>query len=208
MNAANASNSNDPATNAPPTKLAKAKAWLDAIQASVTILGIIVGGIWTYMLFIKDRQDHAHATVEEKISHIPLTPDTNYVQVVLTITNAGHTLIRLSKGEILLQRITPIHGCSEKRCVIDDINDALQTRERTSDQFPWPVVASRMATWAGSRLIEPGESEIVDFEFVIPSEVSAARVYAWIKNDEMSTKAGDMGWHAAAAHSFNVESKK
>jgi hypothetical protein len=87
------------------------------------------------------------------------------------------------------------------------MNDALETTERVTDRFTLPLVASRIATWSDSLLIEPGESEVEDFEFVVPSEVSAARVYAWIKNDELSTGTTDIGWHSATTYSFKSPKK-
>jgi hypothetical protein len=191
----------------PPSMLARAKSWFDLFQVITTILGITLGGAWTYVLFVKDRQGHAQAVIEEKISHLQLTPETNYVQVVLSIKNSGHTLIHVSKATLMLQRLLPINGCSPEHCIVDDLNEALGASERTSNRFTWPLVASRTATWSDPLMIEPGESEVEDFEFVIPGDISAARVYSWIRNDELSETSGEIGWHSAEIYSFHNPEK-
>ena len=70
----------------------RTKTWLESVQAVVTVVAIIVGAIWTYRVFIVQREGHAHLSIEEKVSHVPLTDRLNLVQVVLKLENTGHSL--------------------------------------------------------------------------------------------------------------------
>jgi hypothetical protein len=192
----------------PASWLKRAKPWIDAAQAIVTTLGIVIGGFWTYRLFIEGRQNHAQVVMEQKISHVTLAPYAKFVQVKLSIANTGHKLIRISKALLLIQQITPINGCPEEQpCVLDDLREALGKPDRESNRFPWPLVASRTATWNDPLLIEPGETEIEDFEFVTPGDLTASRVYAWVRNDELSDGPNEIGWHTATVYEFKSPEK-
>lgn len=173
---------------------------IKSAQAIVTTLGIIVGGIWTYTLFIKDRQNLPQANIEEKITSVGLPEGVRYVQVAVTIANTGHTLLKASKALLLVEQVLPIMGCDGDPCAAREINAALAASARTADRFDWSVVSSRAATVSWS--IEPGESETEDFEFAVPSTVDTARFYVWIRNDKLSRVGKDIGWHRAVIYSF------
>lgn len=116
--------------------LASAKRWLDVIQATLTCAGIIVGGLWTYILFVKDREDNWQATLEQSVTSATLAPDGHIVQVTLSIRNTGHTLMHVTKAQVAIQRVLPLVGCSGK-CVVKELNSALARSERTADRFGW-----------------------------------------------------------------------
>lgn len=98
----------------------------------------MAGGIWTYRLFVKERQNHAHAVLEEEISHLA---DSNLVRVGLTVKNAGHELIDVTDVRVMLEQVFPISGCEEGlRCVVDELNGALSREARTQDRFPLAAV--------------------------------------------------------------------
>lgn len=179
------------------------KSWIESAQAIVTILGIIVGGAWTYILFIKDRQDLPQATIEEKITSVGLPLGIHYVQVAVNIANTGHTLLKASEAILRVEQILPIGGCDGDPCAAREINAALAASTQTADRFDWPLIASRTAVESWS--IEPGESETEDFEFAVPSTIDTARFYVWIRNDKLSTPSNDIGWHRAVIYNFQDE---
>jgi hypothetical protein len=159
----------------------------------------VIAGIWTYRLFIEERENHPHANVTEKISHLALTNDVNLIQVVVTVENSGHKLIGVPQAIVRIQQVLPIDGCAPP-CIISELNDAVTNWETTNDRFTWPLLSSREALWdkATTRSIEPGEKDSIDFEFAVSSSIRAIRVYAFIPNDDSHNQ----GWSVSEFYSF------
>jgi len=187
----------------------RVKPWLESLQALTTVVGIIVGGIWTYRVFIVNREGHAHANVAASVSHVALTDKVNLVQVILKVDNTGHELMRLKHATVWLQQVLPVQGCVDQEpCVTDALNAALGQSGRSDDGFPWPIVQQRDAVWTPPRDIEPGESDLSDFEFVVPQSVQVARVYAFIPNEgESRQKTKESGWHVAKLYELRQEKR-
>jgi nitrate reductase gamma subunit len=78
---------------------------LDIIQALFTILAIIIGGIWSYMLFIKRRQRFPRAIVEHQVFHKTLAKDKILLNLTTIITNTGEVLLELEKCVVRIQQI-------------------------------------------------------------------------------------------------------
>jgi hypothetical protein len=58
----------------------------------------------------------------------------------------------------------------------------------------WPVLVELKQDWKeGDLVIEPGESELIDSEFVIPAGVKVVAVASFISNP--SDKTNNLNWH-------------
>ena len=174
------------------------KPWAEMIQAIVATAGIIVAGIWTYMIFIEDRESYPHANLDETITRVKLTDQVNLLEVILKIHNSGQTLMHLSQATVRLQQVLPINGCAaDAACVVDDLNEALTDGNRVSDRFSWPVETNREAAWDTPLIVEPGEDDVMDFEFVIPATIQVVRVYGFVPNDALKSDSSSPGWSVA-----------
>lgn len=174
--------------------IAKKKEWVETIQSAVTIVAIIIGGIWTYLLFVAQREKAPHATVEVKTTVIPLTDAVNLLQVDLKLQNTGHTLIPVTSATARIQNVLPLWGCSPNdACATRELNEALDKPERVSDKFDWPLLANRDSDTPNP--VEPRETANLQFEFVIPASVKVARVYGFVENNYVSKgKEPRSGW--------------
>lgn len=168
---------------------------IETIQVIITIAAVVVGGFWTYSLFIKERENYPHANIEHKVSHVQLSKDTILLRVSIVVTNTGNSRLVIKKSDIRIQQILPLTGCVENYpCAEKQINEALQKRERTKDRFSWPMIARRLKPWEIPLDIEPSEKDEIDFEFVIPSDVTTIRIYSYFRNEEKTTHEGEVGW--------------
>jgi hypothetical protein len=181
---------------------------LEVAQAVVTITGIIIGAIWTYRLFFVQREGYAHATFEERASHVPLSKDLNLVQVVLKLENTGHSLIRATHVTVRIQQVLPVTGCDEgESCAALELNKVASTGVSQLDRFDWRPIATREDVV--DEPIEPGEKAILDYEFVVPSSVEVARIYAFIQNDELTgRRETPVGWNYPLLYDFRKENAK
>lgn len=81
------------------------KDWVDIVQSVVTIVAVVVGGIWTYDVFIKERRDYPHANIEHKTTHLSLTDKKRLLRVGLDLTNAGSSLMEIDQSIVRIQQI-------------------------------------------------------------------------------------------------------
>jgi len=176
--------------------LANTKTTAEIIQSIVATLGICIGGLWTYKLFVEDRLAYPHAKLEVSVAPIALTDEVEFLQVILKVQNSGQTLMHISRATLRIQQILPIDGCEKEQvCVAQELNNAANDIDRTADRFDWPLITEREASWKTPRTVEPGEDDSLDFEFVIPASSQVVRIYGYVPNDETSRATSDpQGW--------------
>ena len=70
---------------------------LSIVQSVMTILGIVVGAIWTYILFVKNREMLPKAEVEHNVG-ITKVKDDKYaiISLHIKIKNCGKVLLQLN----------------------------------------------------------------------------------------------------------------
>jgi hypothetical protein len=169
---------------------------IDGIEALFTIIAIIVGGVWTYMLFIKRRQQYPRADITHKIINIPLTNGKTLLRVKTIISNPGEVLLTLASGETRVQQILPLS---------DDITADIAVGKDPvveGTEAGWPLLGRRVREGAPCE-IEPGEKDEICYDFVIDSGVQATFVYSYYRN--IMKKDRDIGWGLTT---FNDMSKK
>jgi hypothetical protein len=176
--------------------------WLPIVQAFVTIVTVLVGGWWTYKLFIEEREQFPHANIEQKLSHVALSEQTNLLRVGIELTNAGKTLMRIQESTIWVQQIVPSTPCPNHTavCAADEVATAVREVRRQTNRFSWPLIAERSYIFAFE--IEPGEKQTLDFEFVTPSDAKVVRVYSFFSKDQSPTDGTDVGWTTSGYYDF------
>jgi hypothetical protein len=118
---------------------------LEIIQSIVTIFAVLVGGFWTYTLFVKERENYPHATIEHALSHIALSKGINLLRVSMTVKNTGTSILEIKKMFIRVQQILPVPPCADTQpCAADQVNKALREVERKEDRFSWPLISERI----------------------------------------------------------------
>lgn len=176
---------------------------LEKLKTIAIISAIIIGGIWTYQLFIKERKDYPHADIEQRISHIKLSSSMNLLRVEIALNNKGNCLLETNKSTVRIQQILPIIDLS----LISQLNTAVVETVRKDDRFVWPLLYERISEIPLE--IEPGEKEVVDFEFVILSEIEVVRVYSYIGNEKKKDQNGnEIGWLISNYYDFKKDIKE
>ena len=171
------------------------KKLVDLVLPIVTIIAIIISGIWTYNLFIIKRENYPHANIEQRLSHIALSDSINLLRLEIQLSNTGNSKLVLKKSIIRIQQILPVLPCAEPEpCAVNQVNTALKEIIRKEDRFSWPLLSERNKIFPESFDIEPGEKDVIDFEFVIPLKVEAVRVYSYFQNEKKINGANEVGW--------------
>ncbi len=165
------------------------KTYAESVEAIITALGILVGGWWTYTLFVRKREDYPRAKLIHQVIQRGLPEGKRLLHVINRVTNTGQVLLSLDFGFCRVQQVLPIPA---------EFADALQRGEDPVEagktEYPWPLLAERDFRWERSpRELEPGESEDVFCDFVVDPDTEVVEIYAYLKNKEKVER--EIGWN-------------
>jgi hypothetical protein len=170
-------------------------AWgfLGSIRNVAEVVAIAVGGWWTYTRFIKARGNFPRASVTHRINQRQLENRRRLVRVSVTFKNIGTVLLDVGPGFVRISQVDP--------------PGATTTAER-EPTIPWPIVAETELKGHGNGKvlqIEPGESDEVDCDFLIDSDIRTIEVYSYFKNPTRTD--AEMGWTLATLYDLKDEAQ-
>lgn len=153
------------------------------IQSLITSGALILGGVWTYWLFVKKRQKYPSAKIEHEISHRPITNDKVLLSVNIIVSNNGNALLSLKEGKIRVNQMLPPK---------DELLDIL-TRNKGTRVTNWQLLSPLVNPigYKGHE-IEPGESQQFLVHYVIDADIQTILVYTYFRNVEKLRR--NIGW--------------
>jgi hypothetical protein len=173
----------------------------DIIQAILTSAAILVGGLWSYLLFVRRRQRYPRASLKHEITHRTIGDGFVLLSVAATITNNGEVLLSLISAETRVQQVVP--PPPELVSAAKDGKDPVTKGER---EVRWPLLCSRQSRWEKSQFqIEPGESDSIQYDFILNHEVQTVEVYTYLKNETIRKR--NIGWSITTLHDVVLPSQ-
>lgn len=163
---------------------------LTDLQAIATIGAILAGGIWTYLLFVQQRQRYAHIKLEHKVTHLSL-PD-NRILLVLDVThsNVGVRKVAFSSADIRVYGLKKQPDLPGE--VIRQINEG-RLQDEIEPSAVWTNLAHQEQTWTTDQLfIEPNESDQLHYEFVLSDDDWPMIIFTYYKNP--TVEGTEKGW--------------
>lgn len=174
------------------------KNYADFLQSVATTGAIIVGGIWTYFLFIKHRLNYPQIELKIACDEYALNHGKKLIHVTITIKNTGKVMLYSRFAEIRLRQVLPLSVGMDERIAQ---NYDLLLQDQT--QVEWPLIAARQWHWdSGEFEIEPGESDALHTEFAADADVTVVQFYCFIKN----AKKQNLGWSLVQMRKLGTES--
>lgn len=173
---------------------------MGTLQAVVTICAIFIGGTWTYLAFIQQRQSHPRLKIEYQVNHWKLSNAQTLLSVTEILTNTGPVLLKLREGEIRVIQVMPLPSrvAGELPALLTKPTHA-KAEGSIFDPKLWNVLVDAPRSWnEGDKIIEPGESDVVPNEFILPANLQVIAVYSFIKNPEDK----NVGWNGVTYYSF------
>lgn len=171
----------------------------EIVQAFTTSLALLVAGIWTYLLFIRQRLGFPKLDMDLAIDDVTLPEGQRFVHAQLRLTNVGGVVVALDRAELRLRQVVPIIDKLKPVIVAgyDPVPDG-------KTEIEWPMIAGREWAWkAGEFEIEPGESDFIHTDFVIPIEIQIAQCYCFVNN--ASKKRQGIGWTLTRICDFRLK---
>jgi len=151
-----------------------------------TVVAIVVGGIWVWRRFRVSGEPYARAGLEHLVLGCDVSSDKLLLRLWLTIKNVGAVRLNVADLFVRIQQIAPCEG------------DAVREFE-TADKFMlegrWPKIGEKTITNAKCA-IEAGETEVFEFDFLIPKMVESFAVYSHVSNSANPGR----GWNCSTWH--------
>lgn len=169
--------------------LSAIKDFFAIVQSVATVIAIIVGGVWTYWLFVRKRQSYPRAKIEHKISHRPTLGGKVLLSVDTIISNIGDVLISVESGRISVSQMLPPQ--SQLLNIIKGNNEVMVTN--------WQNLASQGTS---KFEIEPGESHQLPYHFLIASDIQTIFVYTYFRNVEKPGR--ELGWEITTIYDIQL----
>ncbi len=164
------------------------------VQSSMTSIAIVIGGIWTYLLFVRQRLNYPKLIIElEVVDHL-LTDNQRLVHAEVKISNVGSVILDSDYAELRIRQVSPVP--EEHKKAIEAGNDPVEEGEA---EVLWPLINEREWKWEkGHFEIEPGEADSLHADFIIENDINLVEFYFYIKN---GTKVkSKLGWPLTKIH--------
>lgn len=185
-------------------KLTDIKDIADIVQAVVTSCALIIGGIWSYLLFVRKRQRYPRAKIEHQVTPRIVSTDATLLNINVIISNPGDVLLSLIKGEIEVRQVLPPGGG-----FLQLLNSDKTVLYRRVELIDWPLLFSYEEDWKKENRtieIEPGESERFLFSLLIHAEVKTIYIDSFFHNAKKRRK--DLGWSLETFHEISLSSNE
>jgi len=174
---------------------ANAKDWVDLIQGLLTIVAIGAGGYW----FWRRRQQLPRAKTSHEIQSWKLPDGRWLLRVCVTIENLGEILLELEHGFTRVQQMRPWPEKIE--------SPPAKTLDRKTE-VEWSLLVQMDVDFKNQqREIEPHESDMIPFEFVVTADVEVVVIYTYIRNKKKKFKQSpftsqmkEIGWSVTTVH--------
>jgi hypothetical protein len=174
---------------------------IEAAQAIATMLAILVGGFWAYLIFVKKRQRFPRAKLSHSITSRQIVGGKSLFRFTIHIENPSEVILRLRSGFVWIQQMQPVPQSIEK-----DILSGTDPVESGEAEILWPMIAERKLNFTklGTQ-IEPGEWDELHAEFAIDSKVTKMLIYTHLDNAKKRSwfrfwEKTRIGWNLSTVH--------
>lgn len=176
----------------PPATLEDVKNAGDVVSSAVTAVAIIVGGVWAYWRFARERTRWPRAAVALEFTERRLDARTLLLAVKLRVTNEGRGLMKLTELRFDLHRVRPLDR--EMRGRIDSTGAYAES----GLDADWPLIEQRKRTWDRDERpeLEPGESDEYCCDFFLGPSEETVFLYAYLENEKKKRGSRRLGWPA------------
>jgi len=175
---------------------------LSIIQSLVVVTGVVIGGWWTWFLFIKNRQKYPRANINHEIVHVRLSKEKTLLRVTVNVSNIGSVIISLIKCDIRICQILPLNKETQSVTagyVREDKNGCLDS------EIEWFLLRDlERECKKGECEIEPGESEKIYFDFIIDSNIETVSIYSHFTNAVKKDKS-NLGWSLTTIYNLKED---
>jgi hypothetical protein len=185
-----------------PTTMDEWKTAAELLEALATTLGLLIAAVWTYLVFVRKRQRYPRAKLRIQATLKPVREGLDLLHVVVFVDNMGDVLLQLIGANARVDEVLPLRG----EIAIQLATQPSALRRPGETEIRWPALDRCDPKWEKDPYeVEPGESENIHFDFLIPSTAHTVEVYAHFQN--VSKRGRDIGWDITALYDVTSSPK-
>jgi hypothetical protein len=150
--------------------------WSDFADHFATVAAVLVAGFW----FFVQRGHTARLAVNHEVTHFQIAPGQVLLTVIVRMANKGHVRIRVATISTRIQQVLPLDlDPEDSQRVLDGITP-LQDKYV---HVHWPQLAEwEFGPQWKTHEIEPGDTDEVVFDFIVPDTLESIRAYTYVAN--------------------------
>jgi len=168
------------------------------VQEVTTSIAIIIGGIWTYLLFIRQRLGFPKVDIDISINDILLPEGARFIHAEITLKNTGSVVLISDYAELRLRQVVPVPDDLKT-----DLERGCDPVHEGKTEVEWPMISGREWKWSkGDFEIEPSENDYLHADYIIPITIKVVEFYFYISNAKKKYKG--LGWALTKLHNFNT----
>jgi len=158
------------------------------IQALITTTAIVIGGVWTYLLFVRQRLNFPKVNIELNTEENLIPDGYRLLHARVSINNIGNVILRSNCAELRIRQVLPVPN--DIKTTVDEGMDPV-TEGKT--EIEWPMLYGREWKWEKAGFeIEPGESDSLHADYIIEDDIEVVEFYFYISNAKK--KRSKLGW--------------
>lgn len=154
-------------TNSHLTQIEEIKNVVQTVQSVSTTLAIVIGGVWSYKKFVRKREKYPRAKIEHQVFFREILNEKALLRVDISVENVGEILLTFVPKVVFVRRISPVQ---EYWFNFDPNNTK------------WELIASERGKISQRKEIEPGESEQLIYDFIVPSNLEVISIHSYFEN--------------------------
>lgn len=166
------------------------------VSGLVSSAALIAAAVW----FWRRRQTRPRAEVTDVVSVDRLPDGQLLVHVELRVKNIGEVLLELAEVRSRLLQVLPF---TDTFRLALDAPSSRAPEQRT--EFPWIEVTNwslRYSSDGHPVVIEPGETDEIHFDAVIPGDITRLQVHSYV--DNVIVKGRSVGWRRTSLHNIHL----
>ena len=161
------------------------------VQAIVTVLAIVAGGVFAYYKLQVFRDFEPHLTVSHAVSSRAIGDRYVHLAVTATLHNGSRVKMEIRDGFSRVQQVAPISD--------EDVEHLYAQALGDDAHLQWPILDEITRSWDRDELIvEPGESHLETFEFIVSRAIESVIIYTYFYNSRYPQP--PEGWAATTVH--------
>ncbi len=171
------------------------KVRVEVLKSVTEGIAIIIAGIWTYEVYIKNRYDYPYPKIQQQVKYYNLGNGFYYLSVFITVTNEGKTKLDLSSGVIFVRKVLPLSPKIKKLISEASLGDIWVGKNAQADdndklfidqsqRVGWTTLGERR--WKENlrgkmHELEPGQTREIQFDFLFNDKVDVVEVISYFE---------------------------
>lgn len=164
--------------------------WAGIAQGVATVVAVALGGVIAWRRGIIFRQGKPHISIVHSITHRQISPQYAHLEVGVALHNSSRVKVEIRDGLFSVEQLAPIADWTVERIFAAAFANRKSNKKVKRYQFPkWNLLYEGRLEWEeGTLIIEPGQTAVETYEYIVDGYVSAVLISTHFCNIQVMGK--------------------